>query len=62
VVVPQQYRLIAISPTSAPLVIALNASAVYTGVALSGPIGAPGIELFGARQLGLLTTGFLVVG
>jgi predicted MFS family arabinose efflux permease len=62
VVVPQQHRLIAISLASAPLVIALNASAVYIGVALSGPIGAAGIELLGAHQLALLATGLLVLG
>jgi MFS transporter, DHA1 family, inner membrane transport protein len=60
--VPQQHRLIGISPSSAPLVIALNASAVYAGVALSGPIGAAGVGLLGAHQLGLLTTGLLALG
>jgi predicted MFS family arabinose efflux permease len=62
IMVPQQHRLIALSPGSAPLVIALNASALYLGVALSGPIGAAGIGLVGAHQLGFLTTGFLLLG
>jgi predicted MFS family arabinose efflux permease len=62
IMVPQQHRLIALLPGSAPLVIALNASALYLGVALSGPIGAAGIGLVGAHQLGLLTTGFLILG
>jgi hypothetical protein len=62
VVVSQQHRLIAISPPSAPLVIALNSSAVYIGVALSEPIGAAGIELVDANQLGFLATGLLAFG
>lgn len=62
ILVPQQYRLIATSPGSAPLVIALNSSALYFGVALSGPIGAAGIGLVGAHQLGLLAAGLLALG
>ncbi len=62
IMVPQQHRLIATSPGSAPLVVALNSSALYLGVALSGPIGAAGIELVGAYQLGLIAAGLLVLG
>lgn len=62
IVVPQQHRLISISPGSAPLVVALNSSALYLGVALSGPIGAAGIGLVGAHRLGLLAAGLLVLG
>lgn len=62
ILVPQQYRLIATSPGSAPLVIALNSSALYFGVALSGPIGAAGIGFVGAHQLGLLAAGLLLLG
>lgn len=62
IVVPQQHRLIALSPDSASLVIALNASAVWGSVALSGPIGAAGIGLVGAHRLGLLAAGFMVLG
>ena len=38
--VPQQHRLIALRPSSPALVVALNASALYLGVSLSGLVGA----------------------
>ena len=62
IMVPQQHRLIEISPGSAPLVVALNSSALYLGVSLSGPIGAAGIGLIGAHQLGFIAAGLLVLG
>ncbi len=40
ILVPQQHRLIGIAPSKAPLVIALNAAAIYVGVSLSGALGA----------------------
>ncbi|MFD9601181.1 MFS transporter [Streptomyces sp. NPDC059970] len=36
IVVPQQHRLIALSPAAAPVLLGLNASALYIGVALGG--------------------------
>ncbi|WP_199485335.1 MFS transporter [Actinomadura craniellae] len=52
--VPQQDRLIGISPESAPLAIALNSSVVFIGASLSGVIGAVGLNLVGARYLGVI--------
>lgn len=39
VVVPQQHRLIALSPAAAPVLLGLNSSAVYVGMALRGLVG-----------------------
>ncbi|RFS82549.1 MFS transporter [Actinomadura spongiicola] len=39
VVVPQQHRLIALSPAAAPVLLGLNSSAIYAGMALGGGLG-----------------------
>lgn len=39
IVVPQQHRLIALSPTATPVVLGLNSSAIYVGIALGGGFG-----------------------
>ncbi|MFI8418825.1 hypothetical protein [Streptomyces sp. NPDC085479] len=39
VVVPQQHRLLALGPTSAPVLLGLTSSALYPGVALDGGLG-----------------------
>ncbi|MES9543876.1 MULTISPECIES: MFS transporter [unclassified Actinomadura] len=39
VVVPQQHRLIALSPEAAPVLLGLNSSAIYVGIALGGGLG-----------------------
>jgi predicted MFS family arabinose efflux permease len=53
-VVPQQHRLISLAPAAAPLLMGLNSAALYIGVSAAGVLGAAGIALFGAHQLGLL--------
>lgn len=55
----QQARLIAFDPASAPVLIALNASAIYAGTALGGWIG--GIALHWGGLLALGYAGALVV-
>lgn len=62
VLVPQQHRLISISPAGAPLAIALNAAAIYLAVSASGVTGAIGIDLFGAHYLGFLGAALIVLG
>jgi predicted MFS family arabinose efflux permease len=39
VVVPQQHRLIALNPAAAPVLLGLNSSAIYVGIALGGGLG-----------------------
>ncbi|GGX61961.1 MFS transporter [Streptomyces hiroshimensis] len=54
-VVPQQHRLIAHAPAAAPVLLGLNSSSIYVGVALGGAAGGLAQERFGLRpeQLGL---------
>ncbi|NIH87702.1 MFS transporter [Amycolatopsis granulosa] len=51
---PQQSRLIALNPASAPLLISLNAAFLYLAIAFSGVIGAVGIGAIGARWISLI--------
>ncbi|GAA2364492.1 MFS transporter [Streptomyces cuspidosporus] len=51
---PQQSRLIALNPASAPLLISLNAAFLYLAIAFSGVIGAVGIGTLGARRISLI--------
>ncbi|MFI8520027.1 MFS transporter [Streptomyces sp. NPDC085481] len=46
-VVPQQHRLIALSPSAAPVLLALNSSALYVGIAAGGGFGGLAQEWFG---------------
>ncbi|KAA2253571.1 MFS transporter [Solihabitans fulvus] len=62
VLVPQQHRLISISPASAPLVIALNAAGIYIAVSASGLLGAAGINLVGAHNLGFISAVLILLG
>ena len=48
----QQARLIAVAPTEAPLVIALNASAIYFGFAIGSTIGSLAIDVGVTALLG----------
>jgi MFS transporter, DHA1 family, inner membrane transport protein len=58
-IVPQQHRLISLSPGSAPLLLGLNSAALYVGVSASGVIGAAGITLFDRHQLGFVGAAFI---
>ncbi|MFC6085096.1 MFS transporter [Sphaerisporangium aureirubrum] len=60
--VPQQHRLILISPQSAPLAISLNSSVVFIGASLSGVVGAIALTLIDARYLGFVGAAFFAVG
>jgi predicted MFS family arabinose efflux permease len=59
--VPQQHRLITLSPSSAPLLLGLNSAALYVGVSASGVIGAAGITLLDRHQLGLIGAAFIAL-
>ncbi|MFG2645971.1 MFS transporter [Streptomyces sp. NPDC048370] len=56
IVVPQQHRLVALSPAAAPVLLGLNSSALYLGVALGGGVGGLAQEWFGLApaELGLV--------
>jgi predicted MFS family arabinose efflux permease len=61
---PQQHRLVTVMPTAAPIVLGLNTSATWIGVASAGAIGAASISLIGAHNIGwvslLLYVGALI--
>lgn len=50
-VVSQQHRLVGIAPTLAPIVLALNASAIYLAVSASGAVGALAILAIDGHEL-----------
>jgi predicted MFS family arabinose efflux permease len=53
--VPQQFRLVTLAPSIAPVVIGLNTSAVYLGASLAGVIGATGLRVVGAHELPVIS-------
>jgi predicted MFS family arabinose efflux permease len=58
-IVPQQHRLIGITPAAAPLLLGLNSAAIYMGVSMSGLIGAAAITWFDRHALGLVGAAFI---
>lgn len=51
---PQQHRLIALDPASAPVYVSLNAAVLYLAISLSGVLGAAGLGWTGANRLALV--------
>src|SRR5262249_11880443 len=47
---PQQHRLVTVMPKAAPIVLGLNTSATYIGVASAGIIGAASLTFIGAHN------------
>uniref|UniRef100_A0AAU3GU59 MFS transporter n=1 Tax=Streptomyces sp. NBC_01401 TaxID=2903854 RepID=A0AAU3GU59_9ACTN len=64
VAVPQQHRLIALSPAAAPVLLGLNSSALSLGVALGGGLGGLAQEWPGLSpaELGLPAAGVTAAG
>ncbi|MBV8123594.1 MAG: MFS transporter [Paucibacter sp.] len=60
-VVPQQHRLINITPSAAPLLLGLNSAALYVGVSMSGLLGGAAINLIDRHSLGLVGSVFIVL-
>ena len=59
--VPQQHRLINITPTAAPVLLGLNSAAISIGVSMSGVIGGAVINWFDRHFLGLVGAAFITV-
>lgn len=57
---PQQHRLVAVAPQTAPVLLGLNTSSTYLVVTTAGVIGAFGIPILGGHNRGFLGA-FLVV-
>jgi predicted MFS family arabinose efflux permease len=58
---PQQHRLVAAAPQSAPVVLGLNTSGTYLGMTISGVIGAVSIPVVGGHYLGYIAAALVVV-
>jgi predicted MFS family arabinose efflux permease len=58
---PMQNRLVELSPSTAGLVLAMNAAAIYLGVGLSGVAGGVVISLSGTVTLGPVAAALTVV-
>ncbi|QIB48161.1 MFS transporter [Streptomyces aureoverticillatus] len=52
-VVPQQHRLVAHAPSATPVLLGLNASAIYVGVALGGALGGLAQQAVSPMWLGI---------
>ncbi len=62
VVVSQQHRLVGIAPTLAPILIALNAAAIYFAVSASGAVGALAMKVLDPHDLPFLSTLLILAG
>jgi predicted MFS family arabinose efflux permease len=59
--VPQQHRLIGVTPSAAPLLLGLNSAAIYVGVSMSGIVGGAALTWFDSHSLGLVGAVFIAV-
>ncbi|GAA2425795.1 MFS transporter [Streptomyces macrosporus] len=60
--VPQQHRLVAHAPSATPVLLGLNSSAVYIGVALGGALGGFAQRWVSPERLGVPAAGVTAVG
>jgi MFS transporter, DHA1 family, inner membrane transport protein len=60
VLVPQQFRLVTLNPSMAPILVGLNTSATYVGVSIAGIVGATAIPMIGSHNLGYLASSIVV--
>jgi predicted MFS family arabinose efflux permease len=56
---PQQHRLVAVAPQTAPVVLGLNTSFTYFGITTAGVVGALAMPIIGAHNLGYLGAGIV---
>ena len=59
--VPQQYRLVALAPSIAPVLLGLNTAGSFFGMSAAGLIGALAIPIVGAHYLGFVGGGLAVL-
>jgi MFS transporter, DHA1 family, inner membrane transport protein len=60
-IVPQQHRLVELAPNAAPLVLALNNTATYTGLACSAVLGGLILLFIDHHYLSVVGAGFIAV-
>lgn len=61
-VVSQQHRLIGIAPALAPILLALNAAAIYLAVSASGAVGGLVMGMLGPHDLPFVSTLLILAG
>jgi MFS transporter, DHA1 family, inner membrane transport protein len=59
--VPQQYRLVGIAPSIAPILMGINTAASFLGISLAGVIGVTALPIVGAHQLGFVGASIAVL-
>jgi DHA1 family inner membrane transport protein len=60
-IVPQQHRLVQVSPQVAPLLLALNNTATYIGLACSGVLGGVVLQSTGGRYLSVVAAALIAL-
>jgi DHA1 family inner membrane transport protein len=60
-IVPQQHRLVNIAPQVAPLLMALNNTATYTGLACSGVLGGVALLFIEPQYLSIVGAGLIAI-
>ena len=60
-IVPQQHRLVKIAPEAAPLLLALNNTATYAGLACSGLLGGIALLYVDRHYLGVVGAGLIAI-
>ncbi|MNT11307.1 Purine efflux pump PbuE [compost metagenome] len=60
-IVPQQHRLVQLSPHVAPLLLALNNTATYIGLACSGVLGGVVLRSIGGQYLSLVAAALIAM-
>lgn len=60
-IVPQQHRLVKIAPRSAPLLLALNNTATYGGLACSGVLGGLVLLVMDRHYLSMVGAGMILI-
>jgi predicted MFS family arabinose efflux permease len=58
-IVPQQHRLVHLKPGVAPLLLALNNTATYVGLACSGVLGGAVLPSIGGQYLSLVAAALI---
>jgi predicted MFS family arabinose efflux permease len=58
-IVPQQHRLVQLRPGGAPLLLALNNTATYIGLACSGVLGGAVLQSIGGQYLSLVAAALI---
>jgi MFS transporter, DHA1 family, inner membrane transport protein len=56
----QQHRLVSIMPKAGPIVLGLNTSATYLGVASAGVVGGVSLTVFGVQSIGWISMALYV--